>query len=133
MVTVTLSITKTISGVVIFAHIFSQKCFCGDWSTNGIMNYCCTSPEVQCMETEEGVECPQGLVLDKAFGAMCHGRCYNDYLTSQYIGLSSHYTCPDSCIEVFISTDITDFEVSGAACQGVSFCDGDEKICGEDL
>ena len=115
----------------------SQKCICGDWVIfQPFFNvaYCCTPPEVKCMKTEAGVECPQGEKQSQDTEPMCHGRCYNDYLTSQYIGLMSHYTCPDTCIEVLLNPEKGDIsEVIGDMCQGVSFCEGDEKICGEDL
>ena len=57
---------------------------------------------------------------------MCHGRCYNDYLTSQYIGRNSYYTCHDQCISLQQAH-------SSFICHGVNFCDRDEEICGEDL
>ena len=51
----------------------------------------------------------------------CHGQCYNDYPTSKYIGFYSHYTCPDKCVHW------------SGMCRGVSWCEGDQEICGEDL
>ena len=108
-----------------------DPCICGDdFIGNGFFSFCCTPPEVKCAETEDGVVCPEGevkniLPFDDEPFSMCHGRCYNDYSTSQYISDISYYTCPDHCIPV------NGFDE--AVCQGVSFCEGDEEICSEDL
>ena len=51
----------------------------------------------------------------------CNCQCYNDHVNSQFLGQFSHYTCPDKCVHW------------SAMCRGVSFCDGDEEVCGEDL
>ena len=106
---------------------WTVPCICEDQVVHDFQQfYCCTPPDVQCSETGEEeskqVWCPQGEVLSIKDAPMCHGRCYNDYLTSQYIGEDAHYTCPEQCIPV-----------ADVACQGVSFCDADEEICGEDL
>ena len=112
----------------------------GFWDGGGILydlptpKYCCTPPSVQCRKTLSGATCPEGEVLEaehlyavdvdkfEATGTTpCNGQCYNDYATSQYIGVYSHYTCPDKCVHW------------SAMCRGVSFCDGDEEVCGEDL
>ena len=83
------------------------------------MSYCCISPMEQCMKNKRGAECPNGKMLEPY--EMCHGRCYNDYMTSRYLGVYTQFSCPHKCVEW---RDM---------CQGVSFCDGDEEVCGEDL
>ena len=96
--------------------------------------YCCTPSLVQCRKTILGAFCPEGEVLeaeeiymvdvdkfDPTGTIPCNGRCYNDYFSSHFIGTASHYTCPDECISW------------SAMCRGVSFCEGDEEMCGEDL
>ena len=97
-------------------------------------HYCCTPPSVKCRKTLLGVFCPEGEVLEADHfynvypekfdidGATpCHGRCYNDYFTSEYHSPWSHYTCPDKCVHW------------SGMCRGVSYCEGDQEICGEDL
>ena len=87
-----------------------------------------------CKRTLHGVTCLEGevLVADHLYlvdidkfvvddSPQCNGQCFNDYLTSQYLGPLTHYSCPDKCI------------YWSGLCRGVSFCDGDEEICGEDL
>ena len=84
--------------------------------------YCCTPSGYKCSKTEYGAECPRGELLKLNGTKPCHGHCYNDYLSSKYLSYSTaHYTCPDKCIPW---SDM---------CQGVSFCDGDEEVCGEEL
>ena len=127
---------------------FYGKCTCGDevmggWGDGwipgrkiyGILTpkYCCTPPSVQSRKTLLGATCQEGDVLEaehfysvvgkfETTGTTpCNGQCYNDYVTSQFLGVSSHYTCPDKCVHW------------SAMCWGVSFCDGDEEVCGEDL
>ena len=98
------------------------------------MNYCCTHPSVKCTKTKYGAFCPFGKVLEAGHfpaydvdkfnvtGATpCHGQCYNDYQTSKHISEYSHYTCPDKCVHW------------SGMCRGVSWCEGDQEICGEDL
>ena len=98
------------------------------------MNYCCTHPSVKCTKTKYGAFCPLGKVLEAGHfpaydvdkfnvtGATpCHGQCYNDYQTSKHISEYSHYTCPDKCVHW------------SGMCRGVSYCDGDQEICGDDL
>ena len=124
------------------------KCTCGDQVIGGwdewipgskilgslTPKYCCTPPSVQCRKTLFGATCPEGEVLeaehfytvavdkfDPTGTTPCNGRCYNDYVTSQFIAPYSHYTCPDKCVHW------------SAMCRGVSFCDGDEEMCGEHL
>ena len=67
--------------------------------------------------------CPQGEVLNMNSPTPCNatGRCYNDILTSEYLGYYAHYVCQDKCI------------TGDDLCQGVSFCDGDEEECGPKL
>ena len=95
--------------------------------------YCCKSPAEKCRWTLFGATCQHGEVLEADHfyiaapdfvvddSPLCNGRCYNDYFTSQHLGVYSHYTCPDKCV------------YWSGLCRGVSFCDGDEEICGEDL
>ena len=96
--------------------------------------YCCTPPSVKCKRNLIGASCPEGEVLeadhqyvvypekfDVVGTAPCHGQCYNDYLTSEYLGIRSHFTCPDKCVHW------------SGMCRGVSWCEGDEEICGEHL
>ena len=97
-------------------------------------HYCCTPPSVKCKKKWYGASCPEGEVLeaDQFYQAYpekfdvdgatsCYGRCYNDYFTSEYLGHKSHFTCPDKCVHW------------SGMCRGVSWCEGDEEICGEHL
>ena len=101
-----------------FNGTYSDKCTCG-YEEILDFSYCCISPMDSCMENEKGAECPNGKMLEPY--EMCHGRCYNDYMTSRYLGVYTQFSCPDKCVEW---RDM---------CQGVSFCDGDQEVCGEDL
>ena len=112
-----------------------DSCACGDvvilYNGNNINEavdipalYCCTLSGYKCSKTEYGAEaeCPRGELLKLNGTKPCHGHCYNDYLSSKYLSYNTaHYTCPDKCIPW---SDM---------CQGVSFCDGDEEVCGEEL
>ena len=117
-----------------------STCSCGGVEFTGVVwikdsvQYCCTPPSVQCRRTLNGASCPEGEVLEADHlylvdvdkfvvddSPRCNGQCFNDYLTSQYLGSFTHYSCPDKCI------------YWSGLCRGVSFCDGDEEICGEDL
>ena len=91
-----------------------------DWN----IRYCCAPPSVKCKRTLLGASCPEGEILHyEEWGSPpCYGRCFNDYLTSEYLSTLSQYTCPDTCVP------------NSAMCRaGVSFCDGDQEVCGEDL
>ena len=101
--------------------------------------YCCTPDAVKCkMTNKHTASCSEGDVQqaytyedpsdldlnnnDIINMPKCNGKCYNDYNTSKHLGLYTHYTtCPDK------------FVYWSALCRGVSFCDGDVDICGEDL
>ena len=103
----------------------------GDYIGHLNLKYCCSL--LHCKRTVYGAHCLDGEVLEADHfyvaapdfvvddSPLCHGKCYNDYLTSQYTTMFSHYTCPDMCV------------YWSGLCRGVSFCDGDEEICGEDL
>ena len=159
---ISLSILIFISGLnLIESYNYSDSCYyidthypCGDVCLNGIWNicicgqvplrvkitdwnhlqYCCTPPSVKCKKTLQGAYCPEGEVneaehfyiaypekFDVAGSIPCYGQCYNDYHTSEYLGIYSHYTCPDKCVHW------------SGMCRGVSYCEGDQEICGEDL
>ena len=92
--------------------------------------YCCVPASVHCTKTERTdwygypvYRCPQGEVLSMKSPTPCNatGQCYNDILTSEHIGSRAHYTFKDKCI------------TGDDLCQGVSFCDGDEEVCGPQL
>ena len=84
-----------------------------------ILSYCCTPPSVRCTKTESGAVCLSGEVYDLDSEKPCYSRCYNDYLTSDFLGFYTHFTCPDRCVGW---VDL---------CQGVSFCEGDTEVCRE--
>ena len=101
-----------------------ELCTCGGERIQDSDHYCCTPASDKCNKTQDGALCPHGRVLSvdtKSPMRRCHSNCYNDYLTSAYLGQHAHYPCPHMCV------DWKDW------CQGVSFCDNDEKVCGEDL
>ena len=98
------------------------NCTCGgkeiEWKI-GMVDYCCISLTDSCTENEVGAECPNGKIHKP--NVMCSGRCYNDYMTSLYLGRYAHFSCPEKCV------------AWQDMCQGVSFCDGDQEVCGENL
>ena len=47
--------------------------------------------------------------------------CYNSYQDSEYIGYSSHFSCPDVCVPIL------------DMCQGISWCPEDVEVCDENL
>ena len=113
-------------------------CICGEVVIRntifGDPHYCCIPPEVKCKKTIVGATCPEGDVLEVEHtytvdvdkfnvtgSTPCHGRCFNDYFTSPSLSLYAHFACPDKCVHW------------SAMCRGVSFCDGDQEVCGEDL
>ena len=119
-----------------------ETCTCGNVSISTLnpgklfigLSFCCTPPSVQCRKTIFGVHCTEGYIIKtdtihlvnvekfNVTGTIpCNGKCINDYLTSKYLALYAHYTCPDKCVHW------------SGMCRGVSFCDGDEEMCGEDL
>ena len=112
---------KCISGIA--------DCHCGSdifrpWDTK---EHCCITSDETCTKEPgrrgAGV-CSQGRKLSKS--SHCNNidrslQCYNSYQDSRYLGLKSHYTCPNTCVPW---QDI---------CQGVSWCEGDHEVCGPDL
>ena len=48
-------------------------------------------------------------------------QCHNDYQTSEYLGLLSHYRCPHACVHML------------DMCRGVTWCATDLTECGPDL
>ena len=115
-----------------------SKCYCG--SSKERSNHCCLPPESRCEiqdlgrkdyknETILDVVCPDGQNYPSyswrnqwycdSNNSSLH--CYNSYQHSEYIGSDSHYTCPDKCVPML------------EMCNGVSFCDGDQQVCGPDL
>ena len=127
-------------GDVCIDDLHRHSCMCGDELISEVpiisitnRKYCCTHSTEKCRRTIFGATCQQGevLVADHLYlvapdfvvddSPLCHGRCYNDYFTSQHLGMYTHYSCPDKCI------------YWSGLCRGVSFCEGDEEICGEDL
>ena len=48
-------------------------------------------------------------------------QCHNNYQTSEYLGLMSHYRCPHSCVRLL------------DMCRGVTWCDTDLGVCDQDL
>ena len=107
----------------------TKLCTCGDeviddWGhvlSQPNSRYCCTSPSYNCTKTFDGATCFLGEVSHVYEEPPCYGRCWNDYKTSETIGPQSMFACPDKCISI---EDM---------CQGVSFCQNDEDICGKDL
>ena len=63
-----------------------DSCTCGDQVISGAGYYCCISPSDFCYKTEAGAECPNGRVLTMHGDEPCHERCYNDYVTSNFLG-----------------------------------------------
>ena len=118
-------------------------CICGNeviWGYNpGFVTlpkpYCCNPPSVKCYYFWFMAWCPVGEILpaehyvapntndefDVDGTIPCHDQCFNDYFKSEHLGMSTHYTCPDKCVHW------------SGLCRGVSYCDGDQEICGEDL
>ena len=97
-----------------------ELCTCGE-NTIDDDSFCCAPSSVRCNKTQKGAECPEGVVQNVNSKHRCNTKCYNDYFTSKYIGQNAHFSCPETCV------DWKDW------CHGVSFCDQDEQICGEDL
>ena len=97
-----------------------EICTCGDESYSALTSVakifegwpiCCTPPSVQCRKTVFGVNCPEGEFIKantfhfvdvekfNVTGTIpCNGKCINDYRTSKYHGIFTHYTCPDKCV-----------------------------------
>ena len=62
---------------------------------------CCLNPGDSCTRDRYGSGiCSEGRKVSKssACNATMGPRCYNSYQHSQYIGLQSHYTCPNTCV-----------------------------------
>ena len=99
----------------------SEFCTCGNNTILDNDRFCCTPPAVKCNKTQEGAVCHEGVVQSVNSDSRCNTKCYNDYFASKFLGQNAHYSCPDKCV------DWKDW------CHGVSFCDQDESICGEEL
>ena len=99
----------------------TELCKCGENTIRDNDRFCCTPPEVDCNKTREGAVCHLGVVQSVNSDSRCNTKCYNDYFASKFLGKNAHYSCPDKCV------DWKDW------CHGVSFCDQDESICGEEL
>ena len=115
------------------------KCQCGSSDTflpytiHHTDQHCCIPSGESC--TREPVEYWDGVTRDE--GVCSEGRklsmsspcnntnraqqCYNSYQDSQNIGIQSHYTCPHTCVP-WVNM-----------CRGVSWCEGDQEVCGPDL
>ena len=98
----------------ICVNSITNICYCGSKKIRNNFDdafhiqYCCTPPSVKCKENLLGASCPEGEVLEAGNYYMeypekfdvdgappCNGRCYNDYLTSEYLSTFSHYSqCP---------------------------------------
>ena len=99
------------------------NCYCGYDAEEPVSSFqhCCISSDTKCTS---GV-CPDGIILP--LSVACNKttdrslKCKNSYQDSQFLGIWSHYTCPNLCVP---EEDM---------CQGVSWCDSDVEECGPQI
>lgn len=99
------------------------ECQCGNETFLPLYTdqHCCLPPGGTC--TRDGGVCSQGRTqsMSSPCNTTAGPRCYNSYQHSQYVSIKAHYTCSDTCVH---------WE---EMCQGVSWCEGDHQVCGQDL
>ena len=116
-----------------------ELCSCGNdkFSPEFSENYCCIPSNKTCSEIVYKVtkiyqseihhwrpECQDGKMLPMS--SFCENsdrslQCYNSYQDSQHIGWFTHFTCPQTCVPW------------ADMCQGVTWCPGDQEVCGPQL
>ena len=99
----------------------NEECYCGGNPLVSKSHYCCSSPTGNCTRTQTGASCSEGESKNRYGSHLCNSKCYNDYLTSEFLGPFTFYTCPENCIFLY------------NMCQGVSFCDGDLNVCDKNI
>ena len=122
------------TGIYVKCIHYGAECFCGSsdpsetfrpWSTD---QQCCIPSGGSCTRKpgtyhDDGV-CSEGRKLSMSTHCENSNRslqCHNSYQDSQYIGVYSHFTCPNTCVPW------------DDMCRGVSWCEGDYEVCGPEL